>query len=70
MKYLVLLVVLVFLVYGVLYAIKDKKANRPVHENAVFDFASAVLCGFYILTSHIRDGAVAAYKGARDDLKP
>lgn len=69
MKYLVLLVVLVFLVYGVLYAIKDKKENRPIHPNATFDFASAVLCGFYILASHIWDGVKTIYKDARDDLK-
>lgn len=69
MKYLVLLVVLVFLVYGVLYAIKDKKENTPIHPNAVFDFVSAVFCGFFILASHIWDGAKTIYKDARDDLR-
>lgn len=69
MKYLVLLVVLVFLVYGVLYAIKDKRTNTPIHPNAVFDFFSAMLCGFYILASHIYDGAKTIYRDAREDLK-
>lgn len=69
MKYLVLLLVLVFLVYGILFAIKDKKQNRPVHPNAVFDFIGAVLCGFYVLASHIWDGVKTIYTDARDDLR-
>lgn len=69
MKYLLLLLVLVFLVYGVLYAIKDKKTNSQIHPNAVFDFASAVFCGFYILASHIWEGLKTIYKDAREDLR-
>lgn len=69
MKYLVLLVVLVFLVYSVLFAIKDKKANNRIHPNAAFDFFSAMMCGFYVLGSHIWDGVKTIYKDAREDLR-
>lgn len=71
MKYLVLLVVLVFLVYGVMFAVNNKREDQSWEsESRLLDFVARVVCGFYILASHIRDGAVASYKAARDDLKP
>lgn len=73
MKYLLLLVVLVFLVYGVMFANSTHRADRESiqgYESDVMNYIACVFVGCFALAVHIWDGVKYTYNEAVKDLKP